>query len=187
LLFSMRPLSDGRGLTRLCSCEARYFERADERTRTAFLISLRVIIHALQGFAQGCKSRIPKPLSFLCLAVCCTVLRSRWYQSGVNITILSAFDRGLPQAGSTAFLARQTTTPAPNPPQPLASPSGASPASCKGSGKRPETVLGRLVFPYWTVEIVRIVRLLGTATRSRCEDSPPGLDSLEVRRWPNAA
>jgi hypothetical protein len=42
--------------------------------------------------------------------------------------------------------------------------------------------------PYWTVEIVRIVLiprivcLLGNATRSRCADSTPGLDSLTVRR-----
>ena len=43
-------------------------ERADERTRTADLISLRVIIHSLQGFARGCKCRIPKPVSFLRLA-----------------------------------------------------------------------------------------------------------------------
>ena len=43
-------------------------ERADERTRIADLISLRVIIHSLQGFARGCKRRIPKPVSFLRLA-----------------------------------------------------------------------------------------------------------------------
>ena len=48
--------------------------------------SLRVIGQALQGFAQGCKSPIPKRLSLLGVAACCTVLRSRWYQSGVNIT-----------------------------------------------------------------------------------------------------
>ncbi len=39
---------------------------------------LRVIIHALQGFARACKLRISKPVSLLCLALCCTVLRSRW-------------------------------------------------------------------------------------------------------------
>ena len=27
---------------------------------------------------------------FLYLAVCCTVLRSRWYQSGINLTLVSA-------------------------------------------------------------------------------------------------
>jgi hypothetical protein len=58
--------------------------RADERTRTADLTSLRVIIHVLQGFAQPCKSTISKGFSFLCLALCCTVLRSRWYQSGIR-------------------------------------------------------------------------------------------------------
>ena len=58
--------------------------RADERTRTADLISLRVIHQALQRFAQGCKSRIFRGVSFLRLARCCTVLRSRWYQSGIK-------------------------------------------------------------------------------------------------------
>ena len=46
--------------------------------------SLQVISQVLQGFAQACKYRIPKLISFLCLALCCTVLRSRWYQSGIN-------------------------------------------------------------------------------------------------------
>src|SRR5215217_7746661 len=55
-------------------------QRADERTRTADLISLRVITQALQGLAQECKSRISKRLSVLGVAECCTVLRSRWYQ-----------------------------------------------------------------------------------------------------------
>jgi hypothetical protein len=50
--------------------------------------SLRVMHQALQGFAQGCKSRISKPVSVLCLAPCCTVLRSRWYQNGINIAPL---------------------------------------------------------------------------------------------------
>ena len=46
--------------------------------------SLRVIIHVLQGFAQGCESPIFKGFSFLRLAPCCTALRSRWCQSGVK-------------------------------------------------------------------------------------------------------
>jgi hypothetical protein len=58
--------------------------RADERTRTADLISLRVISQALQRLAGVCKSRIDRLISFLCLALCCTVLRSRWYQSGIK-------------------------------------------------------------------------------------------------------
>jgi hypothetical protein len=49
--------------------------------------SLRVIIHALQGVAHSCESRISKPLSLLRFARCCTVLRSRWCQSGVNIVL----------------------------------------------------------------------------------------------------
>jgi hypothetical protein len=43
-----------------------------------------VIIRALQGFARIYNSPISKPISFLCLALCCTVLRSRWCQSGVK-------------------------------------------------------------------------------------------------------
>jgi hypothetical protein len=46
--------------------------------------SLRVIGHALQRVARACKSRIFKGFSFLCLAQRCTVLRSRWYQSGIR-------------------------------------------------------------------------------------------------------
>jgi hypothetical protein len=58
--------------------------RAD--LRTADLLQLRVIIHALQGFAQPCKSRISKRLSLLRVASCCTVLRSRWCQKSVGYT-----------------------------------------------------------------------------------------------------
>ncbi len=44
---------------------------------------------ALQGFANPAYL---KPFSFLCLALCCTVLRSRWSQSDVNvILVLMAF------------------------------------------------------------------------------------------------
>src|SRR5829696_10299829 len=50
-------------------------ERADERTRTADLVSLRVLHQALQGFAQDCKSRISRRFSLLRFAVCCTELR----------------------------------------------------------------------------------------------------------------
>jgi len=46
--------------------------------------SLRVIGHVLLGVARVCKSRISKPLSFPWFALCCTVLRPRWYQSGIN-------------------------------------------------------------------------------------------------------
>ena len=50
------------------------------------ICSLRVITHALQGCARDCKCRISKRLSLLWLALRCTVLRSRWYQNGINIT-----------------------------------------------------------------------------------------------------
>jgi len=54
--------------------------RADERTRTAYPCSLRVINHALQELARACKSRISRRLSVLRIAACCTVLRSQWCQ-----------------------------------------------------------------------------------------------------------
>src|SRR5215211_3396779 len=60
------------------------FWRADERTRTADLLQLRVIGQGLQGCAGDCKCCIFRGVSFLRLAECCTVLRSRWYQSGIN-------------------------------------------------------------------------------------------------------
>ena len=43
-------------------------ERADERTRTADLVYLRVIYQALQGCAGGFNSRISMPVFVLCLA-----------------------------------------------------------------------------------------------------------------------
>jgi hypothetical protein len=58
--------------------------RADERTRTAYPCSLRVITQALQGFARACKCRIFRRLSLLRVAACCTELLSRWYQSGIR-------------------------------------------------------------------------------------------------------
>src|SRR5215212_7030181 len=42
--------------------------------------SLRVIHQALLGVARGCKSPISNGFSFPWLALCCTVLRSRWCQ-----------------------------------------------------------------------------------------------------------
>src|SRR5215204_4352632 len=75
-------------------------KRVDERTRTAFLLQLRVISHALLGFARACKSRITKPLSLLRVAACCTVLRSQWYQSGINI--------GLESPAQTAVAGRRS-------------------------------------------------------------------------------
>src|SRR5919107_3058727 len=52
--------------------------------------SLRAIFSALLGIARACKSPISKPLSLLRLALCCTVLRSRWCQSGVNLDLAAA-------------------------------------------------------------------------------------------------
>src|ERR687889_961779 len=47
--------------------------------------SLRVIHQVLQGVARGCKSRISKGYSLLRVAPRCTVLRSRWCQSGAQV------------------------------------------------------------------------------------------------------
>jgi hypothetical protein len=51
-------------------------QRADERTRTAYSCSLRVITQALQGCAGDCKSRIGKGFSILSIAHYCRVLRA---------------------------------------------------------------------------------------------------------------
>ena len=56
------------------------------------LLQLRVITQALLGFAEACKCSIFRGISFLRLAEYCTVLRSRWYQSGINIALVSTFD-----------------------------------------------------------------------------------------------
>jgi len=48
------------------------------------LLQLRVISHVLQGLPQGCKTCSSRPVSFLCLAPCCTVLRSRCCQNSVK-------------------------------------------------------------------------------------------------------
>jgi hypothetical protein len=49
--------------------------------------SLRVIIQALQGLAQGCRRRISKEFILLCLP---PFLRSWSFQSGVNSIYVSA-------------------------------------------------------------------------------------------------
>src|SRR5215211_9550757 len=54
--------------------------------------SLRVITQALQGCAGDCKRPIFRGVFFPCLAACCTVLRSRWYQSGINVICAPGFD-----------------------------------------------------------------------------------------------
>jgi hypothetical protein len=51
-------------------------ERADERTRTADLISLRVRGQRLLSVALACNRRISKRFSVPCIAHYCTVLRA---------------------------------------------------------------------------------------------------------------
>src|SRR5215210_1662990 len=52
--------------------------------------SLRVIGHALRGCAGDCKSRIFEGSSLLRLAQSCSILRSRWCQSGINCALAAA-------------------------------------------------------------------------------------------------
>jgi hypothetical protein len=77
--------------------------------------SLRVMHQALQGLAWGCKSRIYKAVSLLCLAPYCTVLRSRWCQSGVNSALVSTFDQRPPRADFEISLGQQPITSASRP------------------------------------------------------------------------
>ena len=66
--------------------------------------SLRVINQVLQGFTQDCKFRLDKLVSFLRLALCCTVLRSRWCQSGVSFQVFAGSIGGLrPRRPESAF------------------------------------------------------------------------------------
>src|SRR5829696_5154071 len=51
--------------------------------------SLRVIHQALQGLARSCDFRISKAFPLLRVARRCTVLRSRWYQSGIKKSWIS--------------------------------------------------------------------------------------------------
>jgi hypothetical protein len=71
-----------------------YLQIAENKAPTSGLepltCSLRVITQVLQEFAGVCKSRISKPVSLLSFAGCCTVLRSQWYQSGINFPLLPA-------------------------------------------------------------------------------------------------
>jgi hypothetical protein len=69
------------------------------------LLQLRVITQALQGCAEACKCRIFRGVSFLRLAECCTVLRSRWYQSGINLTVVATSDQQFSRAGYATFVA----------------------------------------------------------------------------------
>src|SRR5215212_5978248 len=87
------------------SAYLRRLGRADERTRTAYPCSLRVITQVLQGLARACKFLISRRLSLLCLAACCTVLRSRWYQSGIN--------RGIAASRSCSLAHASEARPAP--------------------------------------------------------------------------
>jgi hypothetical protein len=69
--------------------------------------SLRVIGQALQRLAEACKSRISKPFSIPRVAACCTVLRSRWYQSGIRTTCSPEFANSKKSSAACLFLPLQ--------------------------------------------------------------------------------
>lgn len=69
---------------------------ADERIRTADLISLQVIHQALQGVTESCRSRITRRLSLLRVAARCTALAP----GGVKYRFVFAFDLAFYQAGT---------------------------------------------------------------------------------------
>jgi hypothetical protein len=71
------------------TCKTALVESRRADSNRLSLLQLGVISQALQGFAKACKPLISGQLSLLGLAVCCTVLRSRWYQSGINIMLAS--------------------------------------------------------------------------------------------------
>ena len=74
-------------------------KRDDERTRTADLISLRVIDHALRGLAEGCNTRILRPVSFSGLP------RVAPYRVPGGVRVVSEV-RGMRVAGSFALYLR---------------------------------------------------------------------------------
>jgi hypothetical protein len=55
-------------------CKIATKKGADERTRTADLLQLRVCGQWLLGVAEACKSRIGKGFSVLCIAHYCRAL-----------------------------------------------------------------------------------------------------------------
>ena len=73
--------------------------RADERTRTADLL-ITSDRSCVAGVCLGLQIPISRRLFLHWVAECCTVLRSRWYQSGINSRFVFAFDVAFCQAGT---------------------------------------------------------------------------------------
>jgi len=63
-------------------------KRADERTQTADLISLRVISHVLLGVAQACKPRMSRTFFSL---VCCELHRIAFPVVSKVVSIASSY------------------------------------------------------------------------------------------------
>jgi hypothetical protein len=68
-----------------------------EKTSTADLVTSDD--RGVAGVCKALHTPISKPYSFLRLALRCTVLRSRWCQSGVNVTLIFAGHRRPRQPG----------------------------------------------------------------------------------------
>src|SRR5215210_1311502 len=83
----------------------------------------------------------------------------------VSIAPLYSLRQRLPRVDSTSFFARHPRQLSPCPPQPLASPSDATPASCRGSADGPGLgrILHGVVAVYGLEEIVRGVLGFGLA------------------------
>src|SRR5215207_5497327 len=80
----VKPTEDHQGL--LHSAYLAYLwaiKRADERTRTADLL-ITSDTSGVAGVCTGLQIPLSRPVPVLCLAQRCTVLRSRWCQSGVR-------------------------------------------------------------------------------------------------------
>ena len=80
------------------TCKLKETTRADERTRTADLPSLRVINRALQGFARACKTPISKGFSFSglpCVAPYCVRDGVRVVSNGPRISHCQLLFKGV--------------------------------------------------------------------------------------------
>src|SRR5215213_6159164 len=75
LSFNRKPQEESAASSYVLPANRPKDKRADERTRTAYPCSLRVITQVLQECAGDCKCRIFRGVSFPCVAACCTVLR----------------------------------------------------------------------------------------------------------------
>jgi hypothetical protein len=110
-----KPLVISRRPTLIASIQLRQGQKESRRavSNRLHLLQLRVCGQWLLSVAQPYKSRISRLVSFLRLALCCTVLRSWWCQSGVNITSMLRC-RGSLSNTPLEYLARGVTIDTPS-------------------------------------------------------------------------